>query len=73
MCEKLFISIFWVPYLFLFSFFFFKEEKKRRRRSVGRNDKMILNIILEEMMDAGVHFGHGARKWNSRMAPFRKA
>ncbi|KAL6312159.1 hypothetical protein AAG906_021968 [Vitis piasezkii] len=26
------------------------------------------NINLEEMMEAGVHFGHGTRKWNPRMA-----
>lgn len=28
------------------------------------------NINLEEMMKAGVHFGHGTRKWNPRMAPY---
>lgn len=28
------------------------------------------NISLEEMMQAGVHFGHQARKWNPRMAPY---
>ncbi|KAI3942625.1 hypothetical protein MKW92_015751 [Papaver armeniacum] len=28
------------------------------------------NINLEEMMEAGVHFGHGTRKWNPRMAPY---
>nr|QUS53836.1 ribosomal protein S2 [Medicago ruthenica] len=28
------------------------------------------NITLEEMMKAGVHFGHQTRKWNPRMAPF---
>ncbi|XP_060674553.1 small ribosomal subunit protein uS2c-like [Ziziphus jujuba] len=27
-------------------------------------------INLEEMMGAGVHFGHGTRKWNPRMAPY---
>ncbi|MQM08573.1 hypothetical protein Taro_041430 [Colocasia esculenta] len=31
------------------------------------------NINLEEMMEAGVHFGHGTRKWNPRMAPFVSA
>uniref|UniRef100_A0A8S0WM62 Small ribosomal subunit protein uS2c n=1 Tax=Spirodela intermedia TaxID=51605 RepID=A0A8S0WM62_SPIIN len=31
------------------------------------------NINLEEMMEAGVHFGHGTRKWNPRMAPFISA
>ncbi|XP_026459354.1 uncharacterized protein LOC113360016 [Papaver somniferum] len=25
------------------------------------------------MMEAGVHFGHGTRKWNPRMAPYMSA
>ncbi|KAL2894678.1 30S ribosomal protein S2 chloroplastic [Bienertia sinuspersici] len=25
------------------------------------------------MMEAGVHFGHGARKWNPRMSPYISA
>nr|BAT70083.2 ribosomal protein S2 [Takakia lepidozioides] len=28
------------------------------------------NIHLEEMMEAGVHFGHQARKWNPKMASY---
>nr|YP_009668128.1 ribosomal protein S2 [Plagiochila chinensis]QCW58904.1 ribosomal protein S2 [Plagiochila chinensis] len=28
------------------------------------------NINSEEMMEAGVHFGHQARKWNPKMAPY---
>jgi small subunit ribosomal protein S2 len=32
--------------------------------------KRYWNITLEEMLKAGVHFGHGTRKWNPRMAPF---
>nr|WGO60112.1 ribosomal protein S2 [Aneura pinguis]WGO60198.1 ribosomal protein S2 [Aneura pinguis] len=28
------------------------------------------DIHLEEMMEAGIHFGHQARKWNPKMAPF---
>nr|YP_001430097.1 ribosomal protein S2 [Cuscuta reflexa]CAM98383.1 ribosomal protein S2 [Cuscuta reflexa] len=32
--------------------------------------KRYWNINLEEMMGAGVHFGHGTRKWNPQMAPF---
>nr|AKR81099.1 ribosomal protein S2 [Pentastemona sumatrana] len=31
------------------------------------------NISLEEMMEAGVHFGHGTKKWNPRMAPYISA
>ncbi|CAI8602259.1 unnamed protein product [Vicia faba] len=32
--------------------------------------KRYWNITFEEMMEAGVHFGHEPRKWNPRMAPF---
>ncbi|YP_009870951.1 ribosomal protein S2 (chloroplast) [Prosopis cineraria] len=35
--------------------------------------KRYWNITLEEMMEAGVHFGHGTRKWNPRMAPYISA
>nr|YP_009390876.1 ribosomal protein S2 [Drosera erythrorhiza]ARV87582.1 ribosomal protein S2 [Drosera erythrorhiza] len=28
------------------------------------------NIKLDEMMKAGVHLGHGIKKWNPRMAPY---
>ncbi|PHT54996.1 30S ribosomal protein S2, chloroplastic [Capsicum baccatum] len=31
------------------------------------------NINLEEMMEAGVHFGHGTRKWNPKMASYISA
>nr|YP_010195201.1 ribosomal protein S2 [Flagellaria indica]UAA82183.1 ribosomal protein S2 [Flagellaria indica]ULQ65834.1 ribosomal protein S2 [Flagellaria indica]ULQ65920.1 ribosomal protein S2 [Flagellaria indica] len=31
------------------------------------------NINLEEMIEAGVHFGHGIKKWNPRMAPYISA
>ncbi|KAK4765730.1 hypothetical protein SAY86_026820 [Trapa natans] len=31
------------------------------------------NIHLEEIMEARVHFGHGTRKWNPRMAPYISA
>ncbi|BAB02634.1 unnamed protein product [Arabidopsis thaliana] len=32
--------------------------------------KRYWNIDLEKIMRAGVHFGHGTRKWNPRMAPY---
>nr|KYP36770.1 hypothetical protein KK1_042124 [Cajanus cajan] len=35
--------------------------------------KRYWNITLEQMMEAGVHFGHGTRKWNPRMAPYISA
>lgn len=28
------------------------------------------NISIQELLDAGVHFGHLTKKWNPRMAPF---
>nr|YP_010712219.1 ribosomal protein S2 [Corydalis ternata]UGO88511.1 ribosomal protein S2 [Corydalis ternata]WDA92874.1 ribosomal protein S2 [Corydalis ternata] len=31
------------------------------------------NINLEEMMEAGVHFGHKTKKWNPSMAPYISA
>ena len=31
------------------------------------------NINLEEMLKAGVHLGHGIKKWNPRMAPYISA
>ncbi|KAL8545647.1 hypothetical protein ACS0TY_005689 [Phlomoides rotata] len=31
------------------------------------------NINLDEMLEAGVHFGHGTRKWNPKMAPYISA
>ncbi|KAM3320347.1 hypothetical protein P3S67_007547 [Capsicum chacoense] len=31
------------------------------------------NTNLEEMMEAGFHFGHGTRKWNPKMAPYISA
>ncbi len=30
----------------------------------------MINISQQEMLDAGVHFGHLKRKWNPKMAPF---
>ncbi|CAN2059311.1 unnamed protein product [Malus fusca] len=39
----------------------------------GEMTRRYWNINLEEMMEAGVHFGHGTRKWNPRMAPYISA
>ncbi|KAL5067272.1 hypothetical protein RYX36_018159 [Vicia faba] len=32
--------------------------------------KRYWNITFEEMVEAGIHFGHEPMKWNPRMAPF---
>jgi hypothetical protein len=39
----------------------------------GEMTKRYWNINLEEMMKAGVHFGHGTKKWNPKMAPYISA
>nr|YP_009671042.1 ribosomal protein S2 [Passiflora tetrandra]QCX30351.1 ribosomal protein S2 [Passiflora tetrandra] len=31
------------------------------------------NINLEEMLEAGVHFGHAIKKWNPKMSPYISA
>nr|CUR01333.1 rps2 [Acacia cerastes] len=35
--------------------------------------KRYWHITLEEMMKAGIHWGHGTRKWNPRMEPYISA
>jgi small subunit ribosomal protein S2 len=30
----------------------------------------MINELLNEMVDAGVHYGHQTKKWNPRMKPF---
>nr|YP_010340945.1 ribosomal protein S2 [Solanum nigrescens]UNZ93339.1 ribosomal protein S2 [Solanum nigrescens] len=39
----------------------------------GEMTRRYWNINLEEMMEAGVHFGQGTRKWNPKMAPYISA
>lgn len=39
-----------------------KKKKKMQRKT--------WNIDLEDMMKAGVHFGHQVQKWNPKMAPY---
>ena len=43
---------------------------KKKEEVWGEMTRRYWNINLEEMMEAGVHFGHGTRKWNPRMAPY---
>nr|CAD1834775.1 unnamed protein product [Ananas comosus var. bracteatus] len=54
--EQLFY--FKVPRLFVNN-----KKKKKQKGSVGKMTRKIWNINLEEMMEAGVHFGHGTKKW----------
>ena len=30
----------------------------------------MINVTQEELLNAGVHFGHLKRKWNPKMAPY---
>ena len=30
----------------------------------------MINELINEMVDAGVHYGHQTKKWNPRMKPF---
>ncbi|KAK6920506.1 Ribosomal protein S2 [Dillenia turbinata] len=46
---------------------------KARQSVWGEMTRRYWNINLEEMMEAGVHFGHGTKKWNPRMAPYISA
>ncbi|KAJ9545717.1 hypothetical protein OSB04_025424 [Centaurea solstitialis] len=54
----------WVPLLFFF---------QKGEAVWGEMTRRYWNINLEEMMEAGVHFGHGTRKWNPKMAPYISA
>lgn len=53
--------------------FFLKKKGNNKREVWGKMTRKYWNIDLEEMMEAGVHFGHGTRKWNPRMAPYISA
>lgn len=48
-------------------------KKKERGCGEGEMTRKYWNINLEEMMEAGVHFGHGTKKWNPKMAPYISA
>ena len=61
--EQLFISVRGFSSLF---FFFL-------RGVWGEMTRRYWNINLEEMLEAGVRFGHGTRKWNPKMAPYISA
>lgn len=33
-------------------------------------EDIYLKIMLQSMLEAGVHFGHQSRRWNPKMAPY---
>ena len=36
----------------------------------GKHASKMINELISEMVDAGVHYGHQTKKWNPRMKPF---
>ena len=48
------------------------EEEKREgdSNSVNVNFKTMSNIKYNDLLDAGVHFGHLTRKWDPKIAPY---
>lgn len=50
-----------------------KKEKKVTMKVWGGMSRRYWNINLEDMLEAGVHFGHATQKWNPRMAPYISA
>jgi len=45
------------------------KKTKTNKKTTSRNIEKILPS-LEEMLKAGVHFGHRTSKWNSKMKPY---
>jgi small subunit ribosomal protein S2 len=37
---------------------------------ISNKRKIVISIGLKELLDAGVHFGHQTRRWNTKMNPF---
>lgn len=50
-----------------------KTIKKAAKKSVKKTTKkkeISYKVPLEELLEAGCHFGHQSRRWNPQMAPF---
>ena len=47
-----------------------KRSSEPLQQGINQPLHIILMITIEELLDAGVHFGHRVTKWNPRMAPF---
>jgi small subunit ribosomal protein S2 len=39
-------------------------------RRADNQRKLVLNIGVKELLEAGVHFGHQTRRWNPKMKPY---
>jgi small subunit ribosomal protein S2 len=47
-----------------------KQEGDSSLASVNRRTAMADKLTYQELLDAGVHFGHLTRKWNPKMAEY---
>lgn len=47
-----------------------EEKRERNSNSVNVNFKTMSKIKYNDLLDAGVHFGHLTRKWDPKMAPY---
>jgi small subunit ribosomal protein S2 len=47
-----------------------KISKKEILQLSREQEKLMSNVTMREMLEAGVHFGHQTRFWNPKMAPF---
>jgi small subunit ribosomal protein S2 len=47
-----------------------KQEGNSSLASVNRIKRMAEKLTYQELLDAGVHFGHLTRKWNPKMAEY---
>ncbi len=47
-----------------------EEKPERNSNSVNVNFKTMSKIKYNDLLDAGVHFGHLTRKWDPKMAPY---
>jgi small subunit ribosomal protein S2 len=41
-----------------------------RKSSAGNQRKSVINIGVQELLEAGVHFGHQTKRWNPKMKRF---
>jgi hypothetical protein len=47
-----------------------KQEGDSSLASVNRLKRMAQKLTYQDLLDAGVHFGHLTRKWNPKMAEY---
>jgi len=45
-------------------------EGGKRNEKYKKDEKLMLNISMKTMLEAGVHFGHQTYRWNPKMARF---